>query len=58
MIGSRSNNRAAQQPALTVSHSHQEKVCQEIYEYLTRIKIRKLKEAILHLSKTVKQMLK
>ena len=58
MIRSRSNDRAAQQPALTVSHSRQEKLCQEVYDYLTRIKIQKLKEAILQLNRTVKQMLK
>ena len=57
MIRSRSNARAAQPPALIVSHSRQEKVCQDVHEYLTRIKIQKLKEAVQQLNHTIKQML-
>ncbi len=58
MIRSRSNDRAVQQPVFSVSHARQEKICNEVYDYLTRIKIQKLKEAILRLNKIIKQMLK
>ena len=53
-----SSDRAAEQSAFTISHSRQEKICQEIHEYLTRVKIQKLKEAVLQLNKTIRQMLK
>ena len=55
---SRSNDRATQQPVFTVSHTRQEKICKEVYDYLTRVKIRKLKEAVLQLNKIIRQMLK
>ena len=50
-------DRAVRQPKLTTTRSRQEKICQEVYEYLTRIKIRKLREAVLQLNKTIRQML-
>ncbi len=55
---SRSSDRAAQHPVLIVSHSQQETICKEVYEYLIRKKIQKLKEAILHFNTIIKQMLK
>ena len=54
----RSNEHAAQPPALTVSHSRQEKICKQVYDYLTRAQIRKLKEAVLEFNKIIKQMLR
>ncbi len=54
---SRSNNRAAQQPVFIVSHSKQEKICKEVYDYLTRRKIQQLKEAVLQFNKTIKRLL-
>ena len=54
---SRSNNRAAQQPVFIVSHLQQEKICEEVYDYLTRKKIQQLKEAILQFNKTIKRLL-
>ncbi len=58
MICSRSNDRAAQQPVFSVSHARQEKICKEVHDYLTRVKMQKLKEAVLRLNKIIKQMLK
>jgi chemotaxis protein histidine kinase CheA len=58
MIRSRSNDRAAQQPVFTSSHAKQEKICQEVYDYLTRVKMQKLKAAVQRLNKIIKQMLK
>jgi hypothetical protein len=55
---SRSNNRAAQKPVFIVSHPKQEKICKEVYDYLIRKKIQKLKEAVLEFNKIIKQMLK
>ena len=52
-----SKDRNASLPVFTVSHARQEKVCQEVYDYIIRIKIEKLKEAILHLNHIVRQML-
>ena len=58
MIRSRSNDHAAQLPILSASHSRQEKICKEVYDYLTRVKTQKLKEAILEFNTIIKQMLK
>jgi len=55
---SRSNDHAARQLVFTVSHTRQEKICKEVYDYLTRVKIRKLKEAVQQLNTIIKQMLK
>jgi len=55
---SRSKNRAAQKLVFIVSHSKQEETCKEVYEYLIRKKIQKLKEAVLQLNKTIKRLLK
>ena len=54
---SRSNDHAAQQPVFIVSHSQQEKICKEVYDYLTRKKIQQLKEAILQFNKVIKRLL-
>jgi hypothetical protein len=54
---SRSKDRAAQQPVFIVSHSKQEEICKEVYEYLICKKIQKLKEAVLQLNKTLKRLL-
>ena len=54
----RSKNRAAQKPAFIVSHSKQEEICKEVYDYLILKKMQKLKEAVLQLNKTIKRLLK
>ena len=43
---------------ITSSRARQEKVCKEVYDYLTRIKIRKLKQAVQQLNQIIRQMLK
>ena len=53
-----SNNRTAQQPVFIVSHSKQEEVCKEVYEYIVCKKIQKLKEAVLQFNSIIKKMLK
>ncbi len=55
---SRSNNRATQKPVFIVSHSKQEEICKEVYDYLVLKKIQKLKEAVLQFNKLVKKILK
>jgi len=55
--GSRSNDRTAQQPVFIVSHSKQEKICKEVYDYLVLKKIQKLKEAVLQFNKIIKKIL-
>jgi len=55
---SRSKDRAAQKPVFIISHSKQEEICKEVYEYLICKKIQKLKEAVLQLNKTLKRLLK
>lgn len=55
---SRSKDHAAQQPAFIVSHSQQEIICKEVYSYIIRKKIKKLKEAVLQFNKIIKQILK
>ena len=55
---SRSNDRAAQKPVFIVSHSKQEEICKEVYDYLVCKKIQKLKETVLHFSKILRQILK
>jgi len=54
---SRSNNRASQKPVFIVSHPQQEKICKEVFDYLIRRKIQKLKEAVLEFSEIIKKML-
>ena len=51
-----SNNRSFPKPVFLVSHSVQEAVCEEIYQYLVCKKLLKLKEAALHLNRVVKQI--
>ena len=53
----RSKNRATQKPVFIVSHSKQEAICKEVYEYLIRKKIQKLKEAVLHFNRIIKKIL-
>lgn len=55
---SRSKGHNTQKPVFIVSHSKQEVICKEVYEYLIRKKIQKLKEAVLQLNKTIKRLLK
>ena len=55
--GSRSNDRIAQQPVFIVSHSKQEKICKEVYDYLVLKKIQKLKEAVLQFNEIIKKIL-
>ncbi len=55
---SRSNNRATQKPVFIVSHLEQEKICKEVYDYLIRKKIQKLKETVLQFNKLVKKILR
>jgi len=58
MIRTHSNDHAAQPPVLHTSQARQEKICKEVYDYLTRVKTQKLKEAILEFNTIIKQMLK
>ena len=52
-----SNNRSFPKPVFLVSHSLQEAVCKEIYDYLTCQKLHKLKEAVLHFHRVIKRIL-
>ncbi len=45
-------------PVFLVSHSKQEEVCKEIYDDLICKKLKKLKDAVLHFNKVIKQILK
>ena len=45
-------------PVFLVSHSKQEEVCKEIYDDLICKKLKKLKEAVLHFNKVIKQIIK
>ena len=45
-------------PVFLVSHSRQEEVCKEVYDYLICKKLKKLKEAVLHFNKVIKQIIK
>jgi hypothetical protein len=40
------------------SRSRQEKVCKEVYDYLTRKKIQQLKEAVLEFNQIIRRLLK
>ena len=51
------SSRSAQKPVFTVSHSRQEKVCKEVYDYLVLKKIEKLKDAVVRFNKIVKKLL-
>ncbi len=53
-----SNNRSIPKPVFLVSHSVQEAVCKEIYDYLICQKLHKLKEAVLHFNRVIKQILR
>ncbi len=55
---SHSNHRTAQNPVFTVSHSRQEEICKEVFEYIVRKKIRKLKGAVLQFNKLIKKILR
>ena len=55
---SRYKHRATQKPVFIVSHSHQEAICKEVYDYLVLKKIKKLKEAVLQFNKIIKKILK
>ncbi len=52
------NNRFIQKPVFLVSHSLQEAVCKEIYDYLICKKLSQLKEAIHHFNKAIKQIIR
>ena len=52
------NNCSLPEPVFLVSHSLQEAVCKEIYEYLICKKLAQLKEAILHFNKAIKQIIR
>lgn len=52
------NNRSLPKPVFLVSHSLQEAVCKEIYDYLIYKKLLQLKEAIHQFSKTIKQIIR
>jgi hypothetical protein len=54
---SRSKYRSTQNPVFIVSHSKQEAICKEVYEYLIRKKIQKLKEAILQFNSIIRKIL-
>jgi hypothetical protein len=58
MFSSRSNGRATQKPVFIVSHSKQEAICKEVYEYIVLKKIQKLKEAVLQFNSIIKKILK
>ncbi len=45
-------------PVFLVSHSRQEAICKEVYDYLICKKLKKLKEAVLHFNKVIKQIIK
>ncbi|MDH5790517.1 MAG: hypothetical protein OEZ27_07980 [Nitrospinota bacterium] len=49
--------RSTQKPVFIVSHSRQEKVCKEVYDYLVLKKIQKLKEAVLRFNAIVKKLI-
>ena len=53
-----SKDRAERLPAFTISHARQENICEEVYDYLTRVKIAKLKDAVRQLNKVIRQMLR
>lgn len=45
-------------PVFLVSHSKQEAVCKEVYDYLICKKLQKLKDAVLHFNKVIKKIIK
>jgi len=51
------NSSSTQKPVFIVSHSKQEAVCKEIYDYIVLKKIQKLKEAVLRFNKIVKKLI-
>jgi hypothetical protein len=55
---SRSKNHTLQKPVFIVSHLEQEKICKEVYDYLIRKKIQKLKDTVLQFNKLVKKILR
>ncbi len=52
------NNRFIPKPVFLVSHSLQEAVCKEIYDYLICKKLSQLKEAIHHFNKAIKKIIR
>jgi hypothetical protein len=54
---SRPKDRATQKPVFIVSHSQQEAVCKEIYNYIVHKKIQKLKEAVHRFNAIVKKLI-
>ena len=54
---SRPKGRAAQKTVFIVSHSKQEAVCKEIYNYIVLKKIQKLKEAVHRFNTIVKKLI-
>ncbi len=55
---SHSKGHVMNKPVFIVSHSRQEKISKEVYDYLICKKLQKLKEAVLHFNKVIKQILK
>ena len=45
-------------PVFLVSHSKQEEVCKEVYDYLVCKKLQKLKDAVRTFNKVIKKILK
>ncbi|MDH5762040.1 MAG: hypothetical protein OEZ51_03570 [Nitrospinota bacterium] len=56
--GSSNSNNKLNRPVFIVSHARQEEVCKEVYDYLICKKLLKLKEAVLHFNKVIRQILK
>ncbi len=55
---SHSNHRPLPQSVFLVSHSRQEAVCKEIYDYLICKKLMQLKKAVLYFNKAIKKILR
>lgn len=45
-------------PVFLVSHSKQEEVCKEVYDYLVCRKLQKLKDAVQTFNRVIKKILK
>lgn len=55
---SQSNHRLVPQSVFLVSHSLQEAVCKEVYDYLICKKLMQLKKAVLYFNKAIRQILR
>ena len=55
---SHSESNCSKRPVFIVSHSKQEEVCKEVYDYLVYKKIQKLKEAVQQFNKVIRKLLK